>query len=92
MFFASRPKKRKGFCKAPQQCLNGMIYWPQDSKCYTLHTRGPCPKGKLIVIGKNRIAECKVNDLCFVYKLRCLLNQPLLTLLLHNFSVKMTMN
>lgn len=64
---AFRPKKRKGICKAPQQCLNGMTYWPQDSKCYTLHTRGPCPKGKLIVIGKNRIAECKVSDLRFIH-------------------------
>lgn len=56
-----RPKKRKGFCKTPPECRNGMVYWPQDSKCYTLHTRGPCPKGKLFVMGKNRLAECKVD-------------------------------
>lgn len=56
-----RPKKRKGFCRTPPECRDGMVYWPQDSKCYTLHTRGPCPKGKLFVMGKNRLAECKVR-------------------------------
>lgn len=38
-----------------------MVFWPQDSKCYTLHTRGPCAKGKLITLGKSKIAECKVR-------------------------------
>ncbi|XP_055316811.1 uncharacterized protein LOC129576172 isoform X3 [Sitodiplosis mosellana] len=56
------PKKRKGFCKTPPECRNGMVHWPQDSKCYTLHTRGPCPKGKLFVMGKNRLAECKCEN------------------------------
>lgn len=59
--------KRKGMCKTPPPCFNGMVYWPQDSKCYTLYTRGPCPKGKLILIGKNRIAECKVINNCSLY-------------------------
>lgn len=65
MFY--RPKKRRGTCKTPSECLNGMVYWPQDSKCYTLHTRGPCVKGKLITLGKNRIAECKVCDRIIVF-------------------------
>lgn len=56
-----RSKKRRGVCKTPTPCFNGMIFWPLDSKCYTLHTKGPCSKGKLIVQGKNRIAECKVH-------------------------------
>lgn len=60
-FHYARPKKRKGYCKTPPICRNGMIYWSQDSKCYTLHTKGPCPKGKLFVMGKNRLAECKVR-------------------------------
>lgn len=62
-FYVYRPKKRRGTCKTPSDCLNGMVFWPQDSKCYTLHTRGPCAKGKLITVGANRIAECKVYQL-----------------------------
>lgn len=58
--FFFRPKKRKGFCKTLPECRNGMVYWPQDTNCYALHTRGPCPKGKLFVMGKNRLPECKV--------------------------------
>lgn len=53
--------RRQGVCKTPLTCFTGMVRWPQDSKCYTLHTRGPCSKGKLIVMGKNKLAECKVR-------------------------------
>lgn len=54
-------RSRQGVCKTPMTCFSGMVRWPKDSKCYTLHTRGPCAKGKLIVMGKNRLAECKVR-------------------------------
>lgn len=64
-----RPKKRRGTCKTPSECLNGMLFWPQDSKCYTLHTRGPCAKGKLITLGRNRIAECKVSYAIIVFQI-----------------------
>lgn len=60
-FRSLRPKKRRGTCRTPTECSSGMVFWPQDSKCYTLHTRGPCAKGKLITLGKSRIAECKVS-------------------------------
>lgn len=55
---------RQGVCKTPLTCFSGMARWPQDSKCYTLHTRGPCSKGKLMVMGKNKLAECKVKAIC----------------------------
>lgn len=39
-----------------------MVFWPKDGKCYTLHTKGPCTKGKLLNISKDRIAECMVSS------------------------------
>lgn len=48
IFLNFRPKKRFGYCKAPDKCYNSMVFWPHDGKCYTLHTRGPCQKGKRI--------------------------------------------
>lgn len=38
-----------------------MIFWPQDNKCYQIHTKGPCSKGKLISLDNNGIARCKVG-------------------------------
>lgn len=46
-----------------------MAYWPPDGKCYTLHTRGPCSRGKLLNWGKDRLAECSVS-----YSIEDLLN------------------
>lgn len=62
-----RPKKRTGICKIPTPCFNGMINWPRDGKCYTLHTRGPCARGKLLAIGNDKIAECLVRFLIFLF-------------------------
>lgn len=42
-----------------------MVSWPKDEKCYTTFTRGPCPKGKLIVMGENGIGKCKVSCILF---------------------------
>lgn len=36
-----------------------MIFWPQDSKCYTMFTKGPCVKGKLLVANEEGLAECQ---------------------------------
>lgn len=44
--------------------MDGMVFWPQDGKCYTEYSRGPCPKGKLLALDEEGVAEClcKNND------------------------------
>ncbi|XP_058833558.1 uncharacterized protein LOC131691288 [Topomyia yanbarensis] len=53
------PKQRWGTCKSTEICDSGMIFWPQDNKCYQLYTKGPCSKGKLISMDNDGIAKCK---------------------------------
>lgn len=57
----NRPKKRWGICRAPDNCTKGMVSWPQDSKCYTLFSKGPCAKGKLLVANEEGLAECRCS-------------------------------
>lgn len=57
-----RPNQRWGVCKIPATCLPGMAFYPQDSKCYSLHSRGPCSKGKLLSIGNDNIAQCNCEN------------------------------
>lgn len=38
-----------------------MLYWPKDGKCYTRLTKGPCTKGKLLVLNEEDLAECQVS-------------------------------
>uniref|UniRef100_A0A182FTP4 DUF4789 domain-containing protein n=1 Tax=Anopheles albimanus TaxID=7167 RepID=A0A182FTP4_ANOAL len=56
------PKQRWGLCKSTEICDSGMIFWPQDNKCYQIHTKGPCSKGKLISLDNNGIARCKCES------------------------------
>lgn len=55
------PKMRLGQCRQPTGCINGMAYWPADGKCYTLHTRGPCSRGRLLSWNQDQLAECAVS-------------------------------
>ena len=54
-------RTRWGTCREPDQCLeSGHIFWPQDETCYPQHTRGPCPKGELLIAtGSGWIGECR---------------------------------
>lgn len=64
-------KKRWGVCRDPEPCINDddeengnntlieRVFWPQDGKCYKRRTRGPCPKGELLIVDKNDgLAKC----------------------------------
>lgn len=37
-----------------------MAFFPKDAKCYNLYTRGPCSRGKLLVLDTDQIAKCMV--------------------------------
>jgi hypothetical protein len=38
------------------------VFWARDELCYPQYTRGPCPKGELLIAtGSGGIAECKCN-------------------------------
>jgi hypothetical protein len=52
---------RWGTCRKPDQCLErGHVFWARDAVCYPQYTRGPCPKGELLIAtGNAGIAECK---------------------------------
>ncbi|XP_067643794.1 uncharacterized protein [Eurosta solidaginis] len=54
-----RPSNRWGICKMTKQCPMGLIYWPKDGKCFTQYTKGPCVKGKLLVVNDDGLGECK---------------------------------
>ncbi|XP_053953273.1 uncharacterized protein LOC128860064 isoform X1 [Anastrepha ludens] len=54
-----RSNNRWGTCKTARQCPVGMIYWPKDGKCYAQYTKGPCVKGKLLVLNEDDLGECK---------------------------------
>ncbi|XP_008217155.1 multiple epidermal growth factor-like domains protein 10 isoform X1 [Nasonia vitripennis] len=52
-------KKRWGVCRDPEPCLSSNeVFWPRDGKCYSRHTRGPCPKGELLILDKDGLAAC----------------------------------
>ncbi|SPP76012.1 uncharacterized protein LOC117580489 isoform X3 [Drosophila guanche] len=59
---ARRTGNRWGTCKRPLQCVDGMIFWPRDNKCYARHRRGPCSRGKLLVRNEEGLAECRCED------------------------------
>ncbi|XP_066590893.1 uncharacterized protein [Prorops nasuta] len=55
-------KRRWGICREPEPCLEkGEIYWPRDGKCYAKLSRGPCPKGELLVMGEDGLATCSCS-------------------------------
>ena len=49
-----------GVCKAMESCGIGMVYWPQNSKCYQMFTRGPCANGKLLITDESELSKCQV--------------------------------
>ncbi|XP_075161371.1 uncharacterized protein LOC142234172 isoform X1 [Haematobia irritans] len=57
-----RHSNRWGMCKTPRTCPENMIFWPHDGKCYTRLTKGPCTKGKLLVLNDEGLGECKCED------------------------------
>lgn len=38
-----------------------MIFWSKDARCYAQYTKGPCVKGKLLVLNEDGLGECKVR-------------------------------
>ena len=56
-------KKRWGVCRDPEPCSEkGDIYWPRDGTCYPKLTKGPCPKGELLVVGEDGLATCSCSE------------------------------
>nr|XP_023030160.1 uncharacterized protein LOC111518060 isoform X2 [Leptinotarsa decemlineata] len=57
-------KRQWGVCKQIKNCSDEtMVYWPKDSKCYKLLSRGPCPKGQLLTTDPNgNIPVCKCGN------------------------------
>lgn len=60
LYTTYRSSNRWGSCKIAKQCTVGMIFWPKDGRCYAQYTKGPCVKGKLLVLNKDGLGECKV--------------------------------
>lgn len=57
-----RTKPRWGVCRDPEICNEqGEIYWPRDDKCYPRLSRGPCPRGELLVVGEDGLATCSCS-------------------------------
>nr|XP_012228873.1 PREDICTED: uncharacterized protein LOC105675942 [Linepithema humile] len=55
-------KRRWGTCREPEACDEpGEIYWPRDGKCYPRFSRGPCPRGELLVLGEDGLAACSCS-------------------------------
>lgn len=55
-------KRRWGMCREPEPCgEQGEIYWPKDDKCYPKLSRGPCPRGELLVLGEDGLAICSCS-------------------------------
>jgi len=55
-------KRRWGVCRDPEPCdEKGEIYWPKDGKCYTKLSKGPCPRGELLVVGEDGLATCSCS-------------------------------
>jgi len=58
--FSTKP--RWGVCRDPETCNEqGEIYWPRDGKCYPKLSRGPCPRGELLVVGEDGLATCSCS-------------------------------
>ncbi|XP_034949164.1 uncharacterized protein [Chelonus insularis] len=59
----NRSTGRWGICKEPEKCSeHTQVFWPRDEKCYTKLTRGPCPKGQLLTLNKDNLAECQCSS------------------------------
>ncbi|XP_068082714.1 uncharacterized protein [Anabrus simplex] len=58
---ASHSSKRWGICQELETCaIPGHLFWPQNKQCYKEFTRGPCPKGELLVAGDaQKIPQCR---------------------------------
>lgn len=56
-----RTTNRWGVCKTPKTCPENQLFWPQDGKCYSRLTKGPCTRGKLLVSNEDGLAECRVS-------------------------------
>ncbi|XP_011296245.2 uncharacterized protein LOC101892649 isoform X1 [Musca domestica] len=57
-----RTTNRWGVCKTPKTCPENQLFWPQDGKCYSRLTKGPCTRGKLLVSNEDGLAECRCED------------------------------
>ncbi|XP_014612082.1 PREDICTED: uncharacterized protein LOC106791159 [Polistes canadensis] len=55
-------KRRWGICREPESCSKiGDVYWPRDNKCYSKLTKGPCPRGELLILGEDGLAKCSCS-------------------------------
>ncbi|XP_075234981.1 uncharacterized protein LOC142332422 [Lycorma delicatula] len=53
-------RQRWGVCLQIEKCANNEeVFWPNDGRCYTPYTRGPCPEGQLLSPMSNNLADCK---------------------------------
>ncbi|XP_020277548.1 multiple epidermal growth factor-like domains protein 10 isoform X1 [Pseudomyrmex gracilis] len=60
----SSSRKRWGICRDPEPCAEqSEIYWPRDDKCYPRLSRGPCPRGELLVTGEDGLAICSCSTI-----------------------------
>lgn len=57
-----RYQRRWGVCRNPEPCgEQSEIYWPKDDKCYPKLSRGPCPRGELLVSDEDGLATCSCS-------------------------------
>ncbi|KAG7197909.1 hypothetical protein KM043_016150 [Ampulex compressa] len=55
-------KRRWGVCRNPEPCTKkSELFWPRDGKCYPELSRGPCPRGELLVPGEDGLATCSCD-------------------------------
>lgn len=58
--------RRWGTCLEVPECEENQGWHPETNQCFGLLTRGPCPKGELLVISKERgggkLAVCECSD------------------------------
>ncbi|XP_014218993.1 uncharacterized protein LOC106647209 isoform X2 [Copidosoma floridanum] len=56
-------KKRWGVCRESESCpAPDDLFWPRDGKCYPRHSRGPCPKGELLILDReDGLAKCSCS-------------------------------
>ncbi|KAJ8668216.1 hypothetical protein QAD02_009879, partial [Eretmocerus hayati] len=58
----SSKKQRWGKCREPEPCPEeDELFWPRENKCYKRRSKGPCPKGELLVIGEDGLSKCSCS-------------------------------
>ncbi|KAK2583268.1 hypothetical protein KPH14_009278 [Odynerus spinipes] len=47
------------YIKRAFKCLDGLILWPGNGRCYKEGERGPCNIGRVLVLDKQLLPQCK---------------------------------